>query len=125
MVSYLVVRLRRELAVPTVPRTWCPTSVMCLLLALLPMAAGAAEGPALELYTGEIPVADQGESERRRALPLALEQVLQKLSGLRQFDDNPLVDLSLDRAPEILLSYYFRNVRYPLADGSQASELGW
>jgi hypothetical protein len=123
MVSYLVVRLRRELAVPTVPRTWCPTSVMCLLLALLPMAAGAAEGPSLELYTGEIPVADQGESERRRALPLALEQVLQKLSGLRQFDDNPLVDLSLDRAPEILLSYYFRNVRYPLADGSQASEL--
>jgi hypothetical protein len=96
---------------------------MCLMLALFLMQADAADGPAVELYAGEIPVAHQGESERQRALPLALRQVLLKLSGLRQFDDYPLVELSLERAPEILLSYYYRNVKYPLADGSQATEL--
>ncbi|HEY5647745.1 MAG TPA: DUF2066 domain-containing protein [Pseudomonadales bacterium] len=93
------------------------------MLALFPVPADAAERRPVELYTGEVPVSDQGEAERQRALPLALEQVMQKLTGLRRFDDNPLVHLSLERAPEILLSYYYRNVRYPLADGSQASEL--
>jgi hypothetical protein len=96
---------------------------MCLMLALLPPPAGAAEGPAIELYTGEIPVADQSDSERLRVLPLALKQVLQKISGLRWLDDNPLVDVGLGRAPDILLSYYYRDVKYPLADGSEASEL--
>lgn len=94
-----------------------------MLLALNFLPAGAADIHAQELYSGEAPVADQSTGERRRALPLALEQVLQKLSGLRYFDDYPLIGPALDRAPSILLSYYYRNLEYPLADGSQASEL--
>lgn len=96
---------------------------MCLLLALSLSPAGATDSRAQDLYSGEVPVADQSAGERRRALPLALEQVLQKLSGLRYFDDYPLIGPALDRAPGILLSYHYRNLEYSLADGSLANEL--
>ena len=96
---------------------------MCLLLALgLPPSVGAVS-PAQDLYTGEATVSDQSAGERRRALPLALQQVLQKLSGLRYFDDYPLIGPALDGAPGMLLSYHYRDLEYPRADGSQASEL--
>lgn len=106
-----------------VSRTRLLPSARLLLLALALWAPGAALPDAQDLYSGEVPVADQGASERRRALPLALEQVLQKLSGLRRLDDYPLVQPALEDASGILITYYYRNVEYPLADGSEASEL--
>jgi hypothetical protein len=76
-----------------------------------------------DLYVGEAAVADQGGAERERALPLALENVLQKLSGLRQFDDFPLVYPALERAPDMLLSYHYSKAELTLADGSEVEEL--
>lgn len=96
---------------------------MCVFLALSLSSAGSADSPGQDPYTGEAPVVDQSASERRRALPLALEQVLQKLSGLRYFDDFPLIGPALEGASGMLLSYHYRNLEYVLADGSQASEL--
>ncbi|MEE8495869.1 MAG: DUF2066 domain-containing protein [Xanthomonadales bacterium] len=95
--------------------------MLILLLILLPAGTGFA-APA-GLYTGEVLVESQQQSERNRALPLALKQVLQKLSGQGSFDDYPLVEPVLDRAASILVSFYYRNVESILADNSVASQL--
>jgi hypothetical protein len=96
------------------------TLLLCLFLLAAPASPAVAQ---VDLYSGESVVADQGADERARALPVALEQVFRKLSGLSQFVDNPLVGPSLGRAPSILQSYYYRNVALPGADGNQATEL--
>ncbi len=54
-----------------------------LLLCLLLWPLASLPGLAQDLYSGTVPVEGQGVSERRQALPLALIQVLQKLSGER------------------------------------------
>jgi len=94
--------------------------LVSLLILLLP--GGSAEA-APDLYVGDAVVLDQGGAERSRALPVALEQVLQKLTGLRQFDDYPLVEASLDRAPELLLSYHYSTLTRTLSDGAGMEEL--
>jgi hypothetical protein len=96
--------------------------ILLLCLFILATPASPAADP-LDLYAGESVVADQGAAERARALPLALEQVLGKLSGLSQFEDRPLVEPALERAPSIVLSYFYRNVALPRADGEEAFEL--
>ncbi|MGD8579447.1 MAG: DUF2066 domain-containing protein [Lysobacterales bacterium] len=97
-----------------------------LLVTLLFFSLTPAVGLGVEvtgLYTGEAKVENKGAQERSRALPLALEQVLGKLSGLRQFDDYPGLDSVLDQASSAVLSYYYRNVGKALADGSQSEQL--
>lgn len=97
---------------------------MLLLLSLLLLAPLTCRGAATtELYVGEAAVADQGGGERLRALPLALEHVLQKLSGLRQFDDYPLVAPALERAPEMVLSYHYIKVANLQADSPESADL--
>lgn len=123
MVSYLLDEFRRERADAADSRTrYRMRRTLLLLLLFLPLPASPAAATT-EPYTGEIAVADQSAHERARAVPLALEQVLQKLSGLRQFDDRPMVEPALERAASILLSYYYRNVELPQADGSTMQEL--
>lgn len=97
--------------------------LLCLLI-LAPAAALAAAGTqaVADLYTGEAAVTGQGAAERERALPLALAQVLGKLSGLPHFEDRPLVGPALERAPAILLSYHYRNVTRPGPGGSEVPE---
>ena len=91
------------------------------LLAWLPvMAMEAAE---IDIYTGEAVVASKETGDRRRALPLALENVLQKFSGLRSFKDYPQVKPALGVASSILVSFYYRNVEIVFADGSEGEEL--
>jgi len=97
------------------------TVFLILLLTLLPVGTGFAS-PA-GLYTGEVLVESQQMSERNRALPLALKQVLQKLSGRGSFEDFPLVEPVLDSAASIVVSFYFQNVETVLADNSVASQL--
>lgn len=95
----------------------------CLFILTLPASPAVAQD---ELYSGEAVVANQGADERARALPLALAQVLGKLSGLSQFADRPLVEPALGRAPSILLSYHYRSVAVPAAaraNGGEAEEL--
>ncbi len=96
--------------------------LLCILM-LAPLGAGGAV-PGSELYVGEAPVADQGAGERRRAMPLALQNVLQKLSGLRRFDDYPELRSALTQAPDMVLSYHYRKVEQMLSDGSVREELG-
>ena len=97
------------------------TLFLAVLLILAPW--GDAIAAPIELYVGEAAVADQGSSERNRALPLALAHVLQKLSGVRRLDDYPLVAPALDRAPEMVLSYHYRSAPGLLPDGSEIEEL--
>lgn len=97
--------------------------LLCLLI-LAPGAVLAVTGTqaVADLYTGEAVVSDQGAAERERALPLALAQVLGKLSGLPHFEDRPLVGPALERAPAILLSYHYRNVERPGAGGGGSEQ---
>lgn len=96
-------------------------SFLLFLLWLAP-APAMADGAA-DLYVGEATVENKGPQERARALPLALEQVLGKLSGLRQFDEYPMLQSVLDEAGSAVLSYYYRNAERVLADGSTLEEL--
>jgi hypothetical protein len=108
MVSYLLTEFRHEPAPSVDPhaRAYMRTVLLACLLILVSPGSRGADLP--DLYVGEAVVADQGGAERARALPLALEHVLRKLSGLRVFDDYPLVGPALDRAPEMVLSYHYR-----------------
>lgn len=95
--------------------------VTILLILILSPAPVSAEP--LDLYMGEAAVASQEVSERKSVLPQALKQVLQKLSGLRDFDEYPLVDESLKIADSIVVSFYYRNQQQMQADGSMRNEL--
>lgn len=77
----------------------------------------------LDLYTGEIPVASQGQSDRDAALPDALTQVLQKLSGQRELPASPVLEEALSNAGRILRSYRYTRVDLTRADGSSTQEL--
>jgi hypothetical protein len=92
-----------------------------MLLAFLPFSGSQAA--TIDVYEGEAVVASKDASDRRRALPLALKHTLQKFSGLRSFEDYPLVTSALGRASSILVSFYYRNVTVALADGSEVDEL--
>ena len=95
--------------------------MVILLLILLP-AGDAFTAPA-GLYTGEVLVQSKQRSERNLALPLALKQVLQKLSGRGSFADYPLVEPVLDSAGSIVVSFHYLNVESILADNSISDEL--
>ena len=97
-------------------------AILTALLASCP-GAGAAQADDSGLYAGEIPVADQSVSEQRRGMPLALEQVLQKLSGLRSFEGYPEVKPALRNASAMAITFYYRNRELTLADGTLGSEL--
>jgi hypothetical protein len=123
MLSYLLDEFRHERALHAASRA-CLFMRTILLLVILILAPLACRADALaDLYVGEAPVADQGGAERQRALPLALENVLQKLSGLRSFDDYALLNPALEQAPDLLLSYHYENAEMTLADGSETEEL--
>ena len=97
-------------------------TIFSVLLLLLP-AIASGQAVTIDLYTGQVPVASQDNAERRRALPQALEHVFQKLSGLRVFEDYPLIEPALRNASSILLSFHYRNEETVLADGSEGNEL--
>ena len=56
-------------------------------------------------------------------MPLALGQVLQKLSGLRSFKDHPDVEPALRNARAMAITFYYSNREVTLPDGSRSSEL--
>jgi len=97
------------------------TLLLILLLAFLPCSGSQAA--MIDLYEGEAVVENKESGARRKALPKALEHVLQKISGLRSFDDYPLLKPTLANASSILLSFYYRTVSVVMADGSEVDEL--
>ena len=91
------------------------------LLTWLPMTA--IQATPVDIYTGEAMVESKDAGERKRALPKALKNALQKFSGLRSFEDYPQVESALGVASSILVSFHYRNVETFLADGSEGDEL--
>ena len=75
------------------------------------------------LYSGEIVVASQSEADRKEAIPDALIQVLQKLTGQREMPLTPALDEALGNADRLLLSYRYKNVERVGADGVDIREL--
>ena len=75
------------------------------------------------LYSGEVVVASQGEEDRRQAVPDALIQVLQKLSGQREMPIYAALDDTLSNAENLLLSFQYRNAERSNPDGTVTREL--
>ena len=75
------------------------------------------------LYSGEVLVPSQGEGDRNQAIPEALIQVLQKLSGQREMPFSPALDEALASADKLLLSFRYKNVDRAGPDGAITQEL--
>ncbi len=83
------------------------------LLLLIANGAAAQEG----LYAGEVLISGQSEHERNAAIPVALIQVLQKLTGQRELPVSPEFDQALGNADQMLRSFRYRNVNRTGSDG--------
>ena len=75
------------------------------------------------LYSGEVVVASQSEEDRNAAIPEALIQVLQKLSGQREMPASAALDDALANAARFLRSYRYAKVDRSAADGTVRQEL--
>ena len=93
----------------------------CLFSLLAPFSALQADTP--NLYLGSVPVSDQSVGEQSRAMPLALAQVLQKLTGLRNFEQFPEVEPAVQDARSLAITFYYRNKELTLPDGAKGEEL--
>lgn len=94
--------------------------LLLFCLAAMPFSSGLASE--VDVYTGETPVNSQDAPERRKALPKALANVLEKYSGVRQVEALPDAGPALERASAILVTFYYRSVELPQADGSTMEE---
>jgi hypothetical protein len=95
-----------------------------LLLVLITLQFSLTEAVAKEnLYSGEVVLPSQSESDRNEAIPEALIQVLQKLSGQREMPISPALDDALSNADSLLRSYRYRNLDRVGPDGVITREL--
>ena len=78
---------------------------------------------AVNLYSGEVVVPSQSENDRNEAIPEALIQVLQKLSGQREMPFSPALDEALNNADRLLHSFRYINVDRAGSDGVIKREL--
>ena len=90
---------------------------LTIISALLFMQGACAQ----ELYSGEVSVEGQGEEERDEAVPSALIQVLQKLSGRRELPLTPALETALADANHMLVSFHYRPHDRSMPDGSVRS----
>lgn len=97
---------------------------MLRILAYMLLALGActANAQSPDLYAGEVPVIAKSEAERLQAIPSALIHVLQKLSGQRELQASPPLDLALSRAERMMLAFHYEEVRRLMPDGSAQEE---
>lgn len=93
-----------------------------ILFLFLIFESPPASAQAERLYSGEVPVRGQGAAERESGFPRALTQVLVKLSGLRQFDDKPLVEPAVASARSLVLAFHYREVDALAGDEEEARE---
>ena len=77
----------------------------------------------VSLYSGEVVVPSQSEADRNAAIPEALIQVLQKLSGQREMPISPTLDEAIANANRLLLSFRYKNVDRAGPDGVVTPEL--
>jgi len=95
-----------------------PCSLLLIVALLLPLPAMA-----VDLYSGEVAVADRSDRERLAAVPAALLQVLQKHSGQREFPIHPALDEAMVNANRMLLSFHYVSRERGRPDGSVEPEL--
>jgi hypothetical protein len=97
---------------------------LLLLLIFAPIASLMAQSGEVDLYSGSVPVENQSERAREAAFPAALEQVLGKLSGLRNFEDRPEIEPAVRDARSLVVSFHYQQVidttLAPTADGGAA-----
>lgn len=96
--------------------------IILLVIATLYLSVAQAVAD-VNLYAGEVAVASQSEADRNEAIPEALIQVLQKLSGQRELPVSPALDDALNNAPRVLRSYRYSRVDRTAADGAVSQEL--
>ena len=94
--------------------------LLIFMMLHLPVLEAVAE---TNLYSGEVVVPSQSETDRNEAIPAALIQVLQKLSGQREMPLSPALDDALDTADRLLLSFRYQNVNRTGPDGVVNGEL--
>lgn len=95
-----------------------------LLLIIIMLNLPVAEAVAAEnLYSAEVVVPSQKESDRHEAIPEALIQVLNKLSGLRELPFSPTLDEAILKANSLLRSFQYKNVERAGYDGVSVQEL--
>lgn len=102
------------------PVTQMNKVLLIILILSLAMVDAVAESG---LYSAEVVVASQAEDERHEAIPEALIQVLQKLSGQREMPIGPALDEALQNAHRMLLSFRYKNIERAGPDGSVQQEL--
>ena len=95
---------------------------LLLIIVMLHLPATQAMAD-INLYSGEVVVASQSEADRNGAVPVALVQVLQKLSGQREIPSSPVLEGTLNNATRILRSYRYARVDLTAADGAVTQEL--
>ncbi|MGD9265767.1 MAG: DUF2066 domain-containing protein [Lysobacterales bacterium] len=94
--------------------------LLIILFTYLPHGVAMA---ANELYAGEVAVLTQSEAERNAAVPEALIQVLQKISGQRELPASPELDEALSNAGKMLISFGYRSVKRQGPEGIETEEL--
>jgi len=94
-----------------------------LLTVFAPLLLLASVSVRGDLYTGEVVIPSQSEYDRNEAIPEALIQVLQKLSGQRELPISPALDNALDNSGQLLHSFRYENVVRRGADGVATEEL--
>ena len=95
--------------------------ILLIIITLhLSVALAVAE---VNLYSGEVVVPSQSEADRNAAMPEALIQVLQKLSGRREMPVSPALDEALANSRGLLLSFRYKNVDRAGPDGVITREL--
>lgn len=95
-----------------------------ILLIIIILHFSAIEAVAdISLYSGEVVVPSQSEADRNAAIPEALIQVLQKLSGQREMPISPTLDEAIASANRLLLSFRYKNVDRAGPDGVFTPEL--
>ena len=100
------------------------TQMKKLLLTILTFNLLTAEAVAdSSLYSGEVAVASQAEDDRYEAIPEALIQVLQKLSGQREISISPTLGEVLQNADSMLRSFRYKKVQRTGPDGNTQQEL--
>jgi hypothetical protein len=90
---------------------------------LLLLSANVLAVTPADLYLGEVSVADQSALEQKRAMPSAMEQVLQKLTGLRHFEEYPELHDALSTARAKAITFYYHNRSLTQPDGSEVEDL--
>lgn len=93
---------------------------LILIITLIP---GISRAQVPDLYTGSVPVENQSPAAREDAFPLALIQVLGKLSGLRNLDQNPEIVDAVEYARSLVISFHYEQVERMDDDAGASQEV--